>query len=300
MYGNFIFEGGTYKHERIVELIEDLGGYITTRRLFAQEATLTFTAPIEDKDLIDQCAKEIQGSIKESPLLGTEIAVVSPTLTRHHLPHHLCDIAEYLRRQGAQTNMIGLARGVGRRTAQLNQREKRVIEEHDLAVICTGNFKRCIEEKMKVFSEISIPLVFTGLPHLENPDFTYIEKFGRLPYKFKRLGEIELLKKVGKGVEENIKKVREEISVNPPIAPPFVVKDEILNQVEDVKYGLSPDVVTLRANGLRVKIPFHVYVEDISNVGIAKYRLGDISTITRSANKNRILVDMLPESLVEV
>ena len=300
MYGNYIFEGGTYKYRKIIELVEDLGGYIISRRLLAQEATITFAAPTEDKELIDRCAKDIQGSIKELPLLGTEIAVVSPTLTRQHLPHHLCDIAEHLRREGAQTNMIGLARGVGRRIAQLNEREKKVIEEHDVAVICLGNFKKCIEEKVWIYKEIDIPLVFTGLPPIENLGFTYIEKLGRSPLKFKRSSEIKLLHNVALGVEANIKQLREELSVNPPIAPPFVLKSEILSQVEDVKFVLAPDAITLRTNGMRVKMPWQLYADEISNVNIGNYKIGEISTLRRSANKNRILIDLLPESLVEV
>ncbi|MDY6865653.1 MAG: methyl-coenzyme M reductase family protein [Halobacteriota archaeon] len=300
MYGNYIFEGGTYKYRKLIELVEDLGGYIISKRLLAQEATITFAAPIEDKELINKCAKDIQGSIKELPLLGTEIAVVSPTLTRQHLPHHLCDIAEHLRREGAQTNMIGLARGVGRRISQLNEREKRVIEEHDVAVICFGNFKKCIEEKMQVYKDIEIPLVFTGLPSIENSEFTYIEKLGRSPLKFKRSSEINLLKNVALGVEENIKKLREELSVNPPIAPPFVLKSEIMSQVEDAQYILAPEAITLRTNGLRVKMPWQIYADDIANVDIGKYKIKEISNLRCSANKNRILVDLLPESLVEV
>lgn len=300
MYENYMFDGGSYKLEQLIDLIEDLGGYIITRRIFAQDAKVTFAIPKEDYKYVKECATEIQGELKDAPLLGTEIAVVSPTLTRHHLPHNLCDIAEYLRRQGAQTNMLGLARGVGRRIAQLNQREKRLLEEHDAAVICLGNFKRCIEEKVKIFSDLNIPLVITGLPHIESEDFIYVEKLGRVPYKFKRLGEINFLKEVANGVEEAIKRVREDISVNPPVVPPFVVKDEINNQVEDVKYGLSPGVLTLRTNGVRIKVPYHIYADDVANVEIADYKLSDISTIKQSVNRSRILVDLLPESLVEV
>ena len=300
MYQNYMFDGGSYKLERFIELIEDVGGYIITKRIHAQDAKITFAIPTEDFVYVKECAKEVQGEIKDAPLLGTEIAVITPTLSRHHLPHLLCDIAEYLRRQGAQTNMIGLSRGAGRRVAQLSEREKRLIEEHDVAVIGLGNFKRCIEEKVKIFSELNVPLVVTGLPPVQSPDFIYIEKLGRIPYKFKRKGEIDLLEGVAKGVEKAIKKVREDISVNPPVVPPFIVKDEILHQVEDVSYGLAPGVLTLRTNGLRVKLPYSIYSKDVANVEIAEYKLKEISTIRESTNRGRILVDLLPESLVEV
>ena len=299
MYENYMFDGGAYKLQRLIELIEDVGGYLITKRIHAQDAKITFAIPTEDLKYIKECVTEIQGELKDAPLLGTEIAVITPTLSRHHLPHNLCDIAEYLRRQGAQTNMIGLSRGVGRRIAQLTQREKRMIEEHDAAVICLGNFKRCIEEKVKIFSELSVPLVITGLPEIESSDFIYVEKLGRVPYKYKRTGEIDLLKNVAKGVEKAIKQVREDLSVNPPVVPPFVVKDEIGNQVEDVSYGLAPGVLTLRTNGVRVKLPYQYYSKEVANVEIAEYKLNEISTIKESANRGRILIDLLPESLVE-
>lgn len=57
-------------------------------------------------------------------MVGSEIAVVSPTLARHHLPHSACDIAEYLRRHGAKTNMIGLARGAGKTISRISEDEK--------------------------------------------------------------------------------------------------------------------------------------------------------------------------------
>jgi putative methanogenesis marker protein 7 len=297
-YGNFIFDGGSYKHERIIELIEDVGGYVITKRIFAQDASIAFSAPEEDYEFIKECARNIQGDVKESPLLGAEIAVVTPTLTRHHLPHPLCDIAEFLRRRGAQTNMIGLARGVGRRIAQLSQRERRLIEEHDVAVICLGNFRRCIEEKMRIFSTLDLPLVVTGLPPMEM-DHIYIEKIGRMPYEFKRVSEIEHLKRIADGVDECVRRIREEISIDPPLVPPFVVKDAIEEQVEDVKFGLSPSMLTLRTNGLLVKMPFYVYADELSIVDIMGYKLGELSVIRPSVNRNRILIDLLPASLLD-
>jgi putative methanogenesis marker protein 7 len=302
MYENFIFEGGSYKHGLLVELIEDLGGYIITNRIFSQEATITFMALTEDYEYLKRCADEIGGEIKKVPLLGTEIAVVTPALTRHHLPHHLCDVAEYLRRKGAQTNMIGLARGTGRRIAQISQREKRLIEEYDVAVICLGNFKRCIEEKLDVFLDLNIPLVISGLPYveIERDDCVYVEGMGRLPYNFKHLNEIELLKRIADGVERCTQRIREEIIIDPPIVPPFALKDEVERQIGDVKYGLAPGVVVLRTKGLRIKIPFNAYADDVSNVDVMGYKLWEVSEINPSVNRYRILVDLLPESLVEV
>ncbi len=51
---------------------------------------------------------ELRGELVLS-LAGSEVAVVTPTLAIH-----TCDIPEYLRRNGVKSNMIGLARDVGR------------------------------------------------------------------------------------------------------------------------------------------------------------------------------------------
>jgi len=88
--------------------------------------------------------------VTDSPLVGTEIAIVSMSLEIHHLPHPSCDIAEYVRRIGAKSNMVSLARGPGKRITGLNDEERDVINEHDIAVYLMGNFETCIEHKMPI------------------------------------------------------------------------------------------------------------------------------------------------------
>ena len=104
-----------------------------------------------------------------APLAGTEVAVVTPTLAIHHLPHSACDIAEYLRRHGSKTNMLGLARGVGREIAQINEYETALINEHDAAVFIFGNFQECIKKKESLYRNISVPVVVTGGPADSRP-----------------------------------------------------------------------------------------------------------------------------------
>ncbi len=141
------FKGGVYRHDEIMDLIDDLGGYIVQKHVMAQDVVLQSFVPRDDIDLIREIAKPLAGTVTEAPLVGTEIAVVSPSLEIHHLPHTACDIAEYLRRSGAKTNMVGLARGFGKRIANLNDEERDVINEHDLAVYALGNFEECIQRK---------------------------------------------------------------------------------------------------------------------------------------------------------
>ena len=162
------YKGGIYRHDEIIDLIEDLGGYIIQKHIIAQEVVLQALVPKEDIDLIRKVGKPLTGEITPSPLVGTEIAVVTMSLEIHHLPHASCDVAEYIRRFGAKTNMVGLARGFGKRIAQLNDEERDVINEHDLAVYLLGDFETCIEQKFPVLRRgIDVPIVLCGGPRVE-------------------------------------------------------------------------------------------------------------------------------------
>jgi len=118
------YKGGIYRHDEIMDLIEDLGGYVIQKHVLAQEVVLQALVPKDDIPLIASIARPLTGEIVPSPLVGTEIAVVTMSLEIHHLPHASCDVAEYIRRNGAKTNMVGLSRGFGKRIAQLNDEER--------------------------------------------------------------------------------------------------------------------------------------------------------------------------------
>ena len=105
--------------------------------------------------------------ISVAPMAGSEIAIVSPTLARHHLPHAACDISEYLREFGAKDNMIGLARGDGKGTSGITEEEKELIEEHDIAIFALGSFENCIKEKSFLYDDIDIPVIVTGAPDID-------------------------------------------------------------------------------------------------------------------------------------
>ena len=126
--------------------------------------------PSEDMAALEALIKELRGELVRAPLAGTEVAVVTPTLAIHHLPHTACDIAEYLRRHGAKSNMLGLARGVGREIAQINEYEAALINEHDAAVFIFGNFAECIRKKESLYRNISVPVVVTGGPEIPKAD----------------------------------------------------------------------------------------------------------------------------------
>ena len=142
-----MFTGGLYKHDLVLELVEDLGGYILQKNVTQTEIILLLLVPSEDMNALEILSRDLRGELVRAPLAGTEVAVVTPTLAIHHLPHVACDIAEYLRRHGSKTNMIGMARGVGREIAQINEYETSLINEHDAAVFIYGNFSGLHKEK---------------------------------------------------------------------------------------------------------------------------------------------------------
>jgi len=143
----FIWTGGLYKHEEMEELVEDLGGYILQKNVLQLDVIMVILVPNADIPAIEAKNRELFGKLQKAPLAGAEVAVITPTLAYQHLPHLACDVAEYLRRSGSKTNMIGLARGVGKRVAQLTAKEIDLINEHDAALFLYGNFRDCIIEK---------------------------------------------------------------------------------------------------------------------------------------------------------
>ena len=217
------YKGGIYQHDIITDLIEDLGGYIIQKHVIAAEVVLQCFVPREDIDLIRQLAKPLFGEVTDTPLVGTEIAIVSMSLEIHHLPHPSCDIAEYVRRIGAKSNMVSLARGPGKRIAGLNDEERDVINEHDIAVYLMGNFESCIEYKMPTLRRgIEVPIVLCGGPDKETlkkiidpPVDGYVGNVGRFMRRTKESDEIDKLDEIIAEIIRVLEKKREEIQKDP-------------------------------------------------------------------------------------
>jgi putative methanogenesis marker protein 7 len=303
MYETLTYQGGVHRNEEMKELIEDLGGFVLQENMLQMDLILTLAVPIEDVDKVREKAKELLGKVKVAPMAGTEIAIVSPTLARHHLPHSACDISEYLRRYGAKDNMIGLARGAGKGISRISEDEKRLIEEHDLAVFALGSFEQCIKDKAHLFSDINIPVVVTGSPEkidlseLPGAD-AYVGGLGRIPRRLKRGEDIRALRKLVEVVEDILDRRRREMAADPPLVPSILVKTEIENQVPAVKEVYSPTPVTSQLDGVRVKLNYDRYHDEIADVRVSDYRLGDISEIRKSMMYDYILVKLLPESSI--
>ncbi|HII08431.1 MAG TPA: methanogenesis marker 7 protein [Methanosphaera sp.] len=299
MYETLTYTGGIHKHYEIEELIEDLGGFILQRNESQLDITLTIAVPAEDVDKIEVKAKDLLGDVEVSPLASTEIAVVSPTLARQHLPHAACDIAEYLRRYGTKTNMIGLARGAGKGISQISKTEKDLIEEHDLAIFSLGSFEDCIRKKTHLFEDIDIPVIVVGSPELEAEEINanaYVSGFGRIPRRLKRGENIRALRKLAGIAEDIIAKQKEEQNDDPLITSPVITKIAIERGVEEIEHVNAPMALVSQLDGVRVKLPFDEFHEKIAEVDVEGRRLGDIAEIKKSKMYDHILVKILPET----
>ena len=302
MYETLTYIGGVHKHEELTELIEDLGGFVLQETTSQMDLVLTLAVPMEDVEKVDEKSRELLGTIKRAPMAGTEIAIVSPTLARQHLPHSACDISEYLRRYGAKDNMIGLSRGAGKGISRISEDEKRLIEEHDLAVFALGSFRECLMNKTHLFADIDIPIVVTGAPEMNVEDIpgatAYVSGLGRIPRRLKRGENIRALKKLVEVVENILATRRKEMLDDPPIVPSILVKTEIENQVPAVKEIYSPAPIVSQLDGVRVKLDYDQYNNEIAEVKVANYRLGDVSEIKKSKMYDYTLVKLLPETSI--
>lgn len=296
-----MFTGGVYKHDLVTELVEDLGGYLLQKNVTQSEVILLMLVPHEDLPILEALTKELRGKLERAPLAGTEIAVVTPTLAIHHLPHPACDVAEYLRRHGAKSNMIGMGRGVAKKIAQIDEFETALINEHDAVVFTFGNFADCIIKKEHLYRTLTVPVIVTGGPEMKKEDlpfaFEYVPRVGRIAHRSRKATEIESLDNIVAAVGRALDSVRTSISKDPLTTTPPRVMEAVREQVPDVTESLSPLPIALNLNGLRIKLPFEEYSEAVKGVTFDEgVTLEEIARVVPSRMKNYILVRILPVS----
>lgn len=304
MYETLTFTGGVHKSEEIKELIEDLGGFILQESIQQMELVLNMAVPLEDVDKIETKSNELLAKLSVAPMAGSEIAIISPTLARHHLPHAACDISEYLREFGAKDNMIGLARGDGKGTSGITEEEKSLIEEHDIAVFALGSFENCIKEKSFLYDDIDIPVIVTGAPEIDVDELpgadAYVGGLGRIPRRLRRGPDIRALDNLVDTIEKILNNKKQEMTLDAPLVPSIVVKNAIENQVHEIEHVISPTPVTSQLSGVRVKLDYDTYADIIGDVVIDGKKLSDIAEIKKSKMYDYILVKINRESsLVE-
>ncbi len=294
-----LFEGGLYKHERILEFLEDVGGFLVQKTVAGLDLIMNLALPEEELEGLSKIVSDLKGKLTYAPLVGTEIGVVAPTLSRHHLPHPACDIAENLRRHGAKTNIIGLSRGVGQKIVHTTTKEKELIEEHDIAVFTLGNFETCLLKKTRLFNEIEVPVIVTGGPLMKviQGAEAYVGGIGRYPERARTGETIDRLREVSRVAGELVEERRREMDLDPLVVDPIIVKGEIERQVPESTEALSPNPVTLKIDGVRVKLLYDEYKDRIGGVDIEGRKLSEFATIKRSLMRNYILVKVLPKSM---
>jgi putative methanogenesis marker protein 7 len=299
------YRGGIYQHDIIVDLIEDLGGYIVQKHVLASEVVLQCFVPKDDIALIRTIAKPLFGEVTDSPLVGTEIAIVSMSLEIHHLPHPSCDIAEYVRRIGAKSNIVSLARGPGKRIAGLNDEERDVINEHDIAVYLLGNFETCIEYKIPTLRRgIEVPIVLCGGPdeaalrRIVNPPVEgYVGNVGRFMRRTKEADQLSKLDEIIAEITRVVEKKRDEIAKDPLSVSPARLMDLIKEKVPAILDVTSPTPLTVQMQGLRVKLPYDTFAADLRKIEIEDgIKLGDVTGVLPSRMRDYILVKILPFS----
>ena len=286
MYETLTFTGGVHKSEEFKELIEDLGGFILQESTLQMELVINMAVPLNDVGKVEEKARELLAKISVAPMAGSEIAIVSPTLARHHLPHAAWDISEYLREFGAKDNMVGLARGDGKGTSGISEEEKDLIEEHDIAVFALGSFENCIKSKSFLYDDIDIPVIVTGSPDIPVEELpgadAYVGGLGRIPRRLRRGPDIRALDNLVETIEEILNNKKREMTLDPPIVPSIVVKNAIENQVPEIKDAISPAPLTTQLDGVRVKLDYDKYHESIENIIIDGKKLSEIADSKKS------------------
>ena len=284
MFEVLMYDGGVYRSEELYELIDDVGGVVLQKNRSSQMLTVIMSVPEEDREAIEKMCNDIGGVVKDVPLAGTEIAVVGPTLGRHHMPHPICDIAEELRRYGAVTVVMGMARGRGKATSQISTTERMTLDEYDAVIFMLGNFKACVETKAELMREIHAPTVLVSGPVPEGIEGTcdaIVTGVGRKAARMRTPPERAKLDEIADTTERVLKEKKRSLEEDPLYVHPAEVKT-ILEEYEPINMCLRPSPMVLHLDGIRVKIPYHEHREYLENVMVYGRKLGEITRIMPS------------------
>lgn len=302
MFEVLMYDGGVYRSDELYEIIEDVGGVVLQKNRSSQMLTVVMSVPEEDRAAVEAVCKDIGGEVRDVPLAGTEIAVVGPTLGRHHMPHPICDIAEILRRSGAVTVVMGLARGRGKSTSQISMTERCIVDEYDGAIFMMGNFKSCVETKAELMRDIHVPTLLVSGPMPEGVDDTcdaIISGVGRKASRMRSVDERAKLDEIVDAMEGILKDKKRSLEEDPLYVHPAEIK-QILEGYEPIDMCLRPAPMVLHLDGLRIKIPYAAHRDHLENVMVYGRRLGEIADISPSKiDDSSIVVRIKTRSQVE-
>ncbi|MHC1572726.1 MAG: methyl-coenzyme M reductase family protein [Methanosarcinales archaeon] len=293
------FRGAPYKYDWVTDLIEDVGGFIISIDMATTEVIMIFAVPKEEVSKVEEMIETVRGELMPAPLTGIEIIMVSPSYARHHAPVPHCNLIEGLREAGAKVNSLVMGRGVGLTISQMSEMERRTIEEHDIAIFMFGCFKHCVREyKLKMIEKLKIPIVVTAYPELEveSSNITYVSGLSRMLMSFKKGDEKARLKRVMDAVLETAERLKSELEDDPPVLPPIYLKRVIEEEVGDLETCIAPFPVTLKSDGVRVKLPYERFAKDIMDIELVEGNtIGDVADVTPSID-DQILVKIHRES----
>lgn len=284
MFEVLMYDGGVYRSDELYEIIEDVGGVVLQKNRSSQMLTVVMSVPEEDREAVEAVCRDIGGEVRNVPLAGTEIAVVGPTLGRHHMPHPICDIAEILRRNGAVTVVMGMARGRGKKTSQISMTERCVIDEYDGAIFMMGNFKTCVETKAELMKDIHVPTLLVSGPAPEGIEDTcdaVVSGVGRKASRMRTPDERAKLDEIVDAMERILKDKKRSLEEDPLFVHPAEVK-QILEGYEPIDMCLRPAPMVLHLDGLRIKIPYAEHRDYLENVMVYGRKLGEIADISPS------------------
>lgn len=302
MFEVLMYDGGVYRSEELYEIIEDVGGVVLQKNRSSQMLTVTMSVPEEDRKAIEHVCTDIGGVVKDVPLAGTEIAVVGPTLGRHHMPHPICDIAEELRRYGAITVVMGMARGRGKATSQISMTERMTLDEYDAVVFMMGNFKSCVEKKAELMQDIHVPTVLVSGPMPEGIEDTcdaIVAGVGRKAARMRTPPERAKLEEIADTLVDVLKEKKRSLEEDPLFVHPAEVKT-ILEDYEPINMCLRPAPMVLHLDGIRIKIPYSEHREYLENVEVYGRKLSEIADIFPSKiDDSSVIVRIRTRSQVE-
>lgn len=302
MFEVLMYDGGVYRSDELYEIIDDVGGVVLQKNRSSQMLTVVMSVPEEDRAAVEAVCRDIGGEVRSVPLAGTEIAVVGPTLGRHHMPHPICDIAEILRRYGAVTVVMGMARGRGKATSQISMTERCIIDEYDAAIFMMGNFKSCVETKAELMRDIHVPTLLVSGPHPEGVDDTcdaIVSGVGRKASRMRSPDERAKLDEIVDSLERILKDKKRSLEEDPLYVQPADVKT-LLESYEPINMCLRPAPMVIHLDGLRIKIPYAEHREYLENVEIYGRKLGEIADISPSKiDDSSIVVRIRTRSQVE-
>ena len=149
-----------------------------------------------------------------------------------------------------------------------------------------------------------MPIVVTGAPDRETlvriidpPVQGYVGGVGRIMHRFKRPEELAKLDELVEEVSRTLDARRDDLARDPLSVFTPRLMAILEEQIYEVTMLTHPTPVTAQMEGLRVKLPYEFYADDLRALEVADgVTLGDIADVLPSRMRNYILIRIKPFS----